>query len=173
MAWNLGSRLSGLERAQNHIQSSMSSLKEDTHSIKNMMSEMYEVSKGLSYSNKEELIKKAKEEAIILAISKLKVIKVVQEEAEKIGLNPKKIPSAKAGIKSSLPAYAPAPEQASSKSSRRKRKHMELEPETEIPRFECNRAFLENVLFVNNIVIEEPEHMIFFTDEFDDQAFQR
>ncbi|GJY01837.1 retrovirus-related pol polyprotein from transposon TNT 1-94 [Tanacetum coccineum] len=45
MAWNLGSRLLGLERAQNHIQSSMSSLKEDTHSIKNMMSEMYEVFK--------------------------------------------------------------------------------------------------------------------------------
>ncbi|GJT12772.1 hypothetical protein Tco_0859814 [Tanacetum coccineum] len=48
MAWNLGSRLSGLERAQNHIQSSMSSLKEDTHSIKTMMSEMYEVFKGQS-----------------------------------------------------------------------------------------------------------------------------
>nr|GEZ64468.1 hypothetical protein [Tanacetum cinerariifolium] len=243
MAWNLGSRLSGLERDQNHIQSSMSFLKEDIHSIKNMMSEMYEVSKGLSsssvtptlalthilaivegenatnaateepsshieretrepkraipistiqptkfpqnqaqpittittrpessqvyhltaeqlqaQSDKEELIKKAKEEAIILAISKLKVIKVVQEEAKKIGLNPKKIPSAKA---------------ASSKSSSRKRKHMELEPEIEIPRFECNRALLENVPFVNNIVIEEPEHMIFFTDEFGDQAFQR
>ncbi|GJZ65451.1 hypothetical protein Tco_0622147 [Tanacetum coccineum] len=45
-AWNLGSRLSGLERAQIHIQSSMSSPKEDTHSIKNMMTEMYEVFKG-------------------------------------------------------------------------------------------------------------------------------
>nr|GEV23633.1 hypothetical protein [Tanacetum cinerariifolium] len=48
MAWNLGSRLSGLKRDQNHIQSSRSSLKEDTHSIKNMMTEMYEVLKGLS-----------------------------------------------------------------------------------------------------------------------------
>ncbi|GKF01980.1 hypothetical protein Tco_0028903, partial [Tanacetum coccineum] len=48
MAWNLGSRLSGLERAQNHIQSSMSSLKRDTHSIKTMMIEMYEVFKGQS-----------------------------------------------------------------------------------------------------------------------------
>ncbi|GKA55352.1 hypothetical protein Tco_0754301 [Tanacetum coccineum] len=37
MARNLRSRLSGLERAQNHIQSSMSSLKKDTHSIKTMM----------------------------------------------------------------------------------------------------------------------------------------
>ncbi|GKE30160.1 hypothetical protein Tco_1445544, partial [Tanacetum coccineum] len=41
MASNLGSRLSGLEKAQNYIQSSMSSLKEDIHSIKNMMTEMY------------------------------------------------------------------------------------------------------------------------------------
>ncbi|GKD59784.1 hypothetical protein Tco_1297293 [Tanacetum coccineum] len=48
MAWNLGSRLSGLEQAQNHIQSSMSSLKEDTHSIKTMMTKMYEVFKGQS-----------------------------------------------------------------------------------------------------------------------------
>ncbi|GKA45829.1 hypothetical protein Tco_0738625, partial [Tanacetum coccineum] len=48
MAWNLGSRLSGLERAQNNIQSSMSSLKEDTHSIKAMMTKMYEVFKGQS-----------------------------------------------------------------------------------------------------------------------------
>ncbi|GJX62773.1 hypothetical protein Tco_0295673 [Tanacetum coccineum] len=48
MAWNLGSRLSSLEWAQNHIQSSMSSLKEDTHSIKNMITEMYEVFKGQS-----------------------------------------------------------------------------------------------------------------------------
>ncbi|GKE36991.1 hypothetical protein Tco_1460396, partial [Tanacetum coccineum] len=46
MSWNLGSRLLGLERAQNHIQSSMSSLKEDTHSIKTMMTETYAVFKG-------------------------------------------------------------------------------------------------------------------------------
>ncbi|GKA52104.1 hypothetical protein Tco_0745300 [Tanacetum coccineum] len=51
MAWNLGFRLSGLERAQNHIQSIMSSLKEDTHYIKNMMTEMYEVFKGQSSSS--------------------------------------------------------------------------------------------------------------------------
>nr|GEU46585.1 hypothetical protein [Tanacetum cinerariifolium] len=51
MAWNLGSRLSGLEQAQNHIQSSMSSLKEDTHSIKTMMTEMYKVFKGQSSSS--------------------------------------------------------------------------------------------------------------------------
>ncbi|GJZ88002.1 hypothetical protein Tco_0659784, partial [Tanacetum coccineum] len=82
----------------------------------------------------------------------------------------RKIPE-ELGIKSALPA--PALEQASSKSSRKKRKHMELEPEVKIPRLECNRALLKNVLFVNNMVIEEPEYEIFFTNEFGDQAFQR
>nr|GEX62989.1 hypothetical protein [Tanacetum cinerariifolium] len=181
--------------------------------------------------DKEELIKKVEEEARILSIYMPKVIKVVQEEAEKIGLDPKKITSAKAckkfkkaqdaehqpetntdikihpktkpvvitvyrvvhdlmnslsrrykrirtileelGIKSTLPAPAPAPEQASSQSLRKKRKHMELEPETKIPGLECNRTLPKNVSFVNNMVIEEPEHGIFFTDEFCDQAFQR
>nr|GEU39223.1 hypothetical protein [Tanacetum cinerariifolium] len=41
MAWNLGSRISGLERAQTHIKSSMFSLQEDTISNKSMMTEMY------------------------------------------------------------------------------------------------------------------------------------
>ncbi|GJX75364.1 hypothetical protein Tco_0313959 [Tanacetum coccineum] len=387
MAWNLGSRISGLERAQNHIQSSMSSLKEDTHSINNMMTEMYEVFKGQSlgsvtptlalthilanveeenetntaieeppshtegeigepkreipistiqptevpptqaqpitiiithpkssqaaprsdkgkriatesdedpskrlvhastivrpdldeevkvplmvngkmyyltdkeiqaYLDKEEKLRKAAKEERLLAISKPEVIKVVQEEAKKIGLDPKKITSAKAGekfkkaqdaehqtkrvvitvyrgsdgrnfdvhkpfafgafgiskldelreiipkkknevvqdlmnslsrryesirkipeelrIKSALPAPAPVPEQALSKSSRKKRKHMELEPEIKIPGLECNQALPKNVPFVNNMVIEEPEYGIFFTDEFGDQSFQR
>ncbi|GJU85872.1 hypothetical protein Tco_1293418 [Tanacetum coccineum] len=77
------------------------------------------------------------------------------------------------GIKLALSAPTSAPEQASSKSSRKKRKHMELEPEIKIPGLECNRALPENVPFFNNMVIEEPEHGIFFTDEFGDQAFQR
>ncbi|GKB23230.1 hypothetical protein Tco_0862631 [Tanacetum coccineum] len=395
MAWNLGSRISGLERAQNHINSSMSSLKEDTHSIKSMMTEMYEVFKGqsssapldsvtptlalthiptnvegenatntatedppshtegetnankqekpdepkhLTYANiefitssiirpnpdalipytingevyyltveqlqaqmdKKEKIKKAEEEARLFAISKPKVIKVVREEAKKLGIHPKEAITTKAGekfkkaqdaehevlkrqhtkkvrkslelrkhkydnymwtiisrlkpetitdikihlktksvvitvfkgtdgrnfdvhkpfafgefgiseldelreiipkkknavvkdlmnslaqryerirkipeeleIKLALPLPAPAPEQAYSKSSRKKRKQMELEPKTKIPGLECNRALPENVLFVNNMVIEEPKYGIFLTDEFGDQAFQR
>ncbi|GJX73607.1 hypothetical protein Tco_0312202 [Tanacetum coccineum] len=329
MAWNLGSRLSNLEQAQTHIQSSMSSLKEDMHSINTMMTEMYEVFKGQSsnsvtltlalthipaningendtntatedppsytegetdanrqekfkepkhstdaniefiefigkciatdeqvkdqrklikapsiicpdlnayipyiingevyylttkklhaHMNKEEQIKKAKEEARLFAISKPEVIKVVQEEAKKLGIHLKEAITTKAGekfkkaqdtehevlkrqhtekvrkslklrkhkyerirkipeelgIKSALPAPTPAPEHALSKSSRKKRKHMEFEPEIKIPGLECNRALPENVLFVNNMVIEEPEHGIFFTDDFGDQAFQR
>ncbi|GJV88433.1 hypothetical protein Tco_1532371 [Tanacetum coccineum] len=52
-----------------------------------------------AYMEKEEKLKKADGEERLLAISKPEVIKVVQEEAEKIGLNPKKIASAKAGEK--------------------------------------------------------------------------
>ncbi|GJR71715.1 hypothetical protein Tco_0084080 [Tanacetum coccineum] len=77
------------------------------------------------------------------------------------------------GVKSALPTPAYTPEQASSRSSRKKRKHMELKPEIRIPGLECNRALPENVPFVNNMVIKEPEYRIFFTDEFGDRAFQR
>ncbi|GJV55941.1 hypothetical protein Tco_1456946 [Tanacetum coccineum] len=74
-----------------------------------------------------------------------------------------------------LPAPVPvhAPEQASSQSSRKKRKHIELEPETRIHGLECNQSLPENVPFVNNMVIKEPKYGILFTDEFGDQAFQR
>nr|GFD21726.1 hypothetical protein [Tanacetum cinerariifolium] len=64
-------------------------------------------------------------------------------------------------------------EQASSQSSGRKRKHMELELEIKVPGMECNRSLPEGVPFVNNMVIEEPEYGIFFTDMFGDQDFQR
>ncbi|GJT09529.1 hypothetical protein Tco_0856571 [Tanacetum coccineum] len=49
--------------------------------------------------DKEEKLRKAAKEARLLAISKLEIIKVVQEEAEKIGLDPNKIASSKAGEK--------------------------------------------------------------------------
>ncbi|GJS02549.1 hypothetical protein Tco_0319057 [Tanacetum coccineum] len=82
----------------------------------------------------------------------------------------KKIPE-ELGIPSALPD--PIPEQTSSKSSRRKRKHMELEPKIKIHGLECNRTLPVTVLFVNNMVIEEPEYGIFFIDEFCEQACQR
>ncbi|GJY20533.1 hypothetical protein Tco_0393099 [Tanacetum coccineum] len=50
-----------------------------------------------SRPNPDEPIRKAEEEARLLAITKPEVIKVVQEEAEKIGLDPKAIKRAKAG----------------------------------------------------------------------------
>ncbi|GJW61158.1 hypothetical protein Tco_0110493, partial [Tanacetum coccineum] len=52
-----------------------------------------------AYLDKEEKLRKAAEEARLLAISKPEVIKVVQEKAEKIRLDPKKVASAKAGEK--------------------------------------------------------------------------
>ncbi|GJX89708.1 hypothetical protein Tco_0341722 [Tanacetum coccineum] len=278
MAWNLGSRLFGLERAQTHLQTTTFSLKKDTLDIKSMMTEMYQAFKGQAstpsssvpttlaityllatvggendthtdgehiameddkvkeeptievtliestskppladpilenqdldepirvpymingkmqyltveeinaYLEKEDKIKKATEEAKMLEMTRIKVIKVVQEEAEKIRLDPKAIKSAKEGkryerlmkileelrIQSALPA--PVPEQAPFESSGRKRKHIELEPEIKVPGLECNRSLPEGVPFVNNMVIEEPEYGIFFIDVFGDQAFQR
>ncbi|GJX23345.1 hypothetical protein Tco_0227790 [Tanacetum coccineum] len=50
---------------------------------------------------------------------------------------------------------------------------MELEPEIKVPGLECYRSLPEGVPFVNNVVIEEPEYGIFFTNVFGDQAFQR
>ncbi|GKA50562.1 hypothetical protein Tco_0743635, partial [Tanacetum coccineum] len=50
---------------------------------------------------------------------------------------------------------------------------MELEPEIRVLGLECNRTLPENVLFLNNMVIEEPEYGIFFIDIFVHQAFQR
>ncbi|GJU00866.1 hypothetical protein Tco_1111204 [Tanacetum coccineum] len=73
------------------------------------------------------------------------------------------------GIQSALPA----PVQAQSQSLGRKMKHIELEPEIRVPGLECNRSLPEGVLFVNYVVIKEPEYGIFFIDVFGDEAFQR
>nr|GEX84904.1 copia protein [Tanacetum cinerariifolium] len=199
---------------------------------------------------------KAEEEVRLNAISKIEVIKVVHEEAKKLGIHPKEAISTKAGelfkkaqdaehvvlkrqhtekVRKSLElrkhknfdvhkpflfgAFGiseldelreiipkkkntvvkdlmnslsrryerlrqipgelkiqfalPALEQASSQNSERKQKHMKLEPEIRITGLECNRTLPENVPFVNNMVIEEPEYGFFFTDEFGDQVFQR
>nr|GFA01549.1 hypothetical protein [Tanacetum cinerariifolium]GFA39542.1 hypothetical protein [Tanacetum cinerariifolium] len=179
------------------------------------------------YCDKEEQIKKAEEEAKLYVISKTKVIKVVREEAKKLGIYPKEAISTKAGelfkkaqdaehevLKSQhakkihpktklvvitvyrgidgrnfdvhkpflirafgiseldeLREIIPKKKNTMVKDSmnslsRRKQKHMELKPETRIPGLEYNRTLPQNVLFVNNTVIEEPEYEIFFTDEF-------
>ncbi|GKF50430.1 hypothetical protein Tco_0146897 [Tanacetum coccineum] len=77
----------------------------------------------------------------------------------------KKIPK-ELRIQSDLPTQVP--EQALSQTSRRKRKHMELEPKVKVPGLECNKSLPEGVPFVNNMVIKEPEYRIFFTDVFGD-----
>ncbi|GJU22101.1 hypothetical protein Tco_1155443 [Tanacetum coccineum] len=42
----------------------------------------------------------------------------------------------------------------------------ELEPKIKVPGLECNISLPEGVLFVNNLVVEEHEYRIFFTDMF-------
>ncbi|GKC47048.1 hypothetical protein Tco_1064770 [Tanacetum coccineum] len=80
----------------------------------------------------------------------------------------KKIPE-ELRIQSAFPTQVP--KQASSQTSGRKRKHMKLEPEVKVHGLECDRSLPEGVSFVNNMVIEEPEYGIFFTDVFGDHAF--
>nr|GEW97379.1 retrovirus-related Pol polyprotein from transposon TNT 1-94 [Tanacetum cinerariifolium] len=228
------------------------------------------------YLDKEEKLRKAVNEARLLAISKPELIKVVQEEAEKIGLDPKKIASAKAGKKFKKAQDAehqvlkrehsqkvkrltelnkkraeqymwtmtnrikPEPitdvkihpntkpdvffvyrnndkrnfnvhnpykftnfgiteleewgliiqkkknsiikdlmTSLSKRYERLKKISKELRIQYALPApvkvhgLECNWSLPEGVPFVNNMVIEEPEHGIFFTDVFGDQAFQR
>nr|GEY22060.1 retrovirus-related Pol polyprotein from transposon TNT 1-94 [Tanacetum cinerariifolium] len=45
------------------------------------------------------------------------------------------------------------------KSGKRKRKHMELEPEIKVLGLKCNRSLPDGVPFVNNMVIEEREYV--------------
>ncbi|GKC79052.1 hypothetical protein Tco_1129826 [Tanacetum coccineum] len=56
---------------------------------------------------------------------------------------------------------------------RKKEEAHGLEPEIKVHGLECSRSLPEGVPFVNNMVIEEPDYGIFFTDVFGDQAFQR
>ncbi|GKG42770.1 hypothetical protein Tco_0477068, partial [Tanacetum coccineum] len=50
-----------------------------------------------THLDKEEKIKKAAEEAKLLAMTKSKLIKVIHEEASKAGIDPKVLESAKGG----------------------------------------------------------------------------
>ncbi|GJZ58571.1 hypothetical protein Tco_0614065 [Tanacetum coccineum] len=48
----------------------------------------------------------------------------------------------------------------------RKRKEMELKPENYIVGLHYRKELPEGVKFVNNMVIEQPEHGLFFIDAF-------
>ncbi|GJY30701.1 hypothetical protein Tco_0414196 [Tanacetum coccineum] len=76
MACNLGSRMNGVELSQKALKQDISSL---------------------NYYDKEEQIKKAEEEARLNAIIKPEVIKVIREEAKKLGINLKDAITTKAG----------------------------------------------------------------------------
>nr|GEV27364.1 reverse transcriptase domain-containing protein [Tanacetum cinerariifolium] len=66
-----------------------------------------------------------------------------------------------------------APKQGSSQLLKRKRRRMRLDPELRIPALECNMSLPEGVLFIYNVVIEEPEYGMFFIDVFGDETIQR
>ncbi|GJW48790.1 hypothetical protein Tco_0080436 [Tanacetum coccineum] len=76
-------------------------------------------------------------------------------------------------VKLGISPTSPSPEQTHSLSLGRKIKELELEPEIPIAGLECNRSLPEGIPFVNNRVIENPEHGIFFTDALDENAFKR
>ncbi|GKA38064.1 putative reverse transcriptase domain-containing protein [Tanacetum coccineum] len=132
----------------------------------------------IRYWDKEEKMKKADEEAKLLAMSMPEVIKVVREETKKLKIDPKEAISTKTGetFKKARDAEHEVLKREHSKKVKRltelnrrraeeyiKRKHMELEPEINVPGLECNRSLLEGVPFVNNVVIKEHEYGIFFT----------
>ncbi|GKD60892.1 hypothetical protein Tco_1298401 [Tanacetum coccineum] len=159
------------------------------------------------------LLKKAAKEAKLLEMSKPDLIKVVQEEATKAGVDPKILKSAKGGQQFKKiqdaelkpepitdvkihPNTKPAEINVNKSTDKRnfkvynpfkfgnfgineldelgrKRKKMELEPEIRILALECNINLPNDIPFVNNMVIEEPEYGIFFIDVFGDEAFQR
>nr|GEU38405.1 hypothetical protein [Tanacetum cinerariifolium] len=146
MSWNLGPKIKAIENTQAKIKNEVSSLRQDTLDIKYMMTEIYQAFKG--HIDKEDQIKKSEEEAKRLTMTKTEVIKIVQEKVEKIIINPNKVIV-----------------------QRKKEEAHELEPEIKVSSLGCNRNLPEGVSFVNNIVIEELEYGIFFTDVFGDQAF--
>ncbi|GKA68622.1 hypothetical protein Tco_0768539 [Tanacetum coccineum] len=79
----------------------------------------------------------------------------------------KKIPR-ELGLDESLPLFEQDPSLP-----RRKRKAMKLEPKTYIVGLHCCKELPKGVKFVNNLVIEQPEHRLFFIDAFGEEAFQR
>nr|GEZ79629.1 hypothetical protein [Tanacetum cinerariifolium] len=147
------------------------------------------------YLNKEERIKIKAKEARLLAMTKSELINVVHKEAEKAEIDPKIIESVKGDSNliydrknfdvhnpfkfanfrvTELDELDPIIEKKKKKiSSVRKRTRTELEPEIRIPSLKYNMSLPEGVPFVNNMVIEEPEYVMFFTDVFGDEAFQR
>nr|GEV44190.1 hypothetical protein [Tanacetum cinerariifolium] len=146
MAWNLGLKMTAFESSHAQIKSKISSLRQDTLNIKSMMIEIYQ-----AFKDKEDQIKKAEKEAKRLAMTKTEIIKIVQEEAERLELI-KRNSSVLRRVKSL-------------------KRLMMLR--CKFTRENTLRSLPKGVPFVNNMVMEEPEYGIFFNDVFGDQAFQR
>ncbi|GJY49796.1 hypothetical protein Tco_0439752 [Tanacetum coccineum] len=102
------------------------------------------------------------EPSVIILKKKNKVMTSLSKKYDRL-----KVILGKVGINQTLPPI----EQTSSLSLRRKKKALELDLEVRIASLECNRSLPEGIPLVNNKVIETPEHVIFFTDAFKEQAF--
>ncbi|GJT42211.1 hypothetical protein Tco_0950926 [Tanacetum coccineum] len=108
--------------------------------------EVAKVEKELADLEKEEKLERATQEAKLIELNKHVLVKVVGEVVSEAGVDP---------------------------SAFRNKKEIELEPEVRIADLECNKILPKGIPFVNNKVVETPEHVIFFTDALDEHAFQR
>ncbi|GJY06834.1 hypothetical protein Tco_0373888 [Tanacetum coccineum] len=139
------------------VKSTQVTMKASISSSERMMYQLTE-EEIQAHLDKEEKIEQAAKEA---RLSKPELIKVVHEEAAKAGVDPKILASAKGGQE-----FFQSPHEG-------KKKHQELELVIHILGLECNKSLHEGIPFVNNIVIKQLEHGIFFIDVFGDEAFQR
>ncbi|GJZ31569.1 hypothetical protein Tco_0576616, partial [Tanacetum coccineum] len=116
--WNLGPRISATERSQADIRTEVSSLRQDTLDIKSIMIDIYQTFKVFTkeppshtegytedmetQDNDEDIVEKeqvSEEPKHDVPISTVKPIETLTPEAGKIGIDLKKIISAKAGEK--------------------------------------------------------------------------
>ncbi|GJW90516.1 retrovirus-related pol polyprotein from transposon TNT 1-94 [Tanacetum coccineum] len=148
-----------------------------------------------AHMEKEDKIKKAAKEAKMCEMTKTEVIKVVQKEAEKIRLDYKIIFSVKVGekfkkaqdVKHQVIKIEHSQKVKRLMDLNKKRVEQYIVPELDelgpiIQKkkkivkdlmISLGKSLPEGVPFVNNMVIEEPKYVIFFTDVFGDQSFQR
>ncbi|GJX02426.1 hypothetical protein Tco_0186339 [Tanacetum coccineum] len=101
-----------------------------------------------------------REEARLFAISKPEVIKVVREEAKKLGIHLKEAITTKAGEKFKKAQDAEHEVHLRGHLCSEKKEEgktpWNLKPGNKIPGLECNRALPKNVSFINNVAIKEP-----------------
>ncbi|GJX68424.1 hypothetical protein Tco_0304151 [Tanacetum coccineum] len=187
LAWNLGPRMKAVKSSHDEIRSKISSLKQDTSYIKSIMTDIFQAFKEPPSHTEEEHVamedNKAKEEptrevALIESSSKSPLtdpileIHVPQREGKAIATDDQPevqtkpvlaSKNAKAGEKFKK-AQDAEHQVLKREHSQKAKRAMKLRKKRSLP---------EGVPFVNNMVIEEPEYEIFFTDVFDNQAFQR
>jgi hypothetical protein len=94
------------------------------------------------------------------------LLKSLKERYDRLSAMPEAL-----NIPSLLPASTTGT--APSKATRRKRKHIESEPEIKVPGLDCDRSVPEGITFVRNIMLEHPERGLCFMDEYGNPAFQR